>query len=391
MPVSKKIIEDVKRGSWIRKMFEEGLRLKKEFGPDNVFDMSLGNPDLEPPEAFVSALRNFVNSDIAGRHRYMPNVGYPETRAAIAKMLSSGGSTPVSATDVVMTCGAAGGLNVALKALLNAGDEVVLLAPYFVEYTYYAENHGLKCVIADTDENFLPDIKSLDEKINRHTAAIIINSPNNPTGVVYKEQTIKAMAELLREKEKKLGRKVLLILDDAYGKLCYDGAKTPSIFDHYDESVIVASFSKTLSVPGERIGYIAVSPKCSDHDDAMSALAFCNRTLGFVNAPAIMQNVISVAADSLVDVGVYKKKRDYLYENLVKIGYDVVKPEGAFYFFPKTPLKDDVEFVQKLLEWRVLAVPGSGFGSAGHMRLSYCVSDRVIEGAIDGLRKAFIK
>jgi aspartate aminotransferase len=388
MPISKKISEDMKMGSWIRRMFEEGIRLKKEFGAENVFDLSLGNPEIEPPKDFTDTLKELVNHPFKGMHRYMPNSGYSETRAAIAKTINKESKIKFSETDVIMSCGAGGGLNVALKSVLNAGDEAVIFAPYFVEYGYYLDNHGIKCVIAETDADFLPDINGLDKKIGPKTRAVIINSPNNPTGVVYDETVFKKMAELLTEKNRKYNSQIFLIMDDAYGKLVYDGIKIPCLFDYYPHTIVAASFSKTLSIPGERIGYVAVNSKCPDHDEIMAALAFCNRVLGFVNAPALMQHVIAKISGSLVDVSIYEKKRDFLYGELKNAGYELTKPKGAFYLFPKTPIQDDVAFTKKLLEHRVLAVPGTGFGRSGYMRLSYCVEDSVLEGAAKGLKKA---
>lgn len=388
MPVSKKIASDMKRGSWIRKMFEEGIKLKTKFGAENVFDLSLGNPEVEPPEKFLSALKNVVIKPFAGMHRYMPNSGYPDVRTAIANKVNKDSKIKLSYQDIVMSNGAAGGLNIVLKSCLDAGKEVTILAPYFVEYGFYCENHFLKCVVAETDENFMPDIAELDKKIGANTGALLINSPNNPTGAVYDEKTISDIAELLKAKSKKYCGDILLILDDAYHKLAYDGAETKCIFNYYDNSIIVASFSKTLSIPGERIGFVAVNPKCSDHADIMGALAFCNRTLGFINAAALMQHVVKDTADISVDPKIYQKKRDFLYSALKEAGYETTLPKGAFYIFPKTPIKDDVAFVQKLLKEKVLAVPGAGFGRAGFMRLSYCVSDLVLEGAVNGLKKA---
>ncbi len=389
MPISKKISEDMNRASWIRRMFEEGIRLKKEFGPENVFDLSLGNPEIDPPAKFYEVLKKLVTNPKKGMHRYMPNSGYPETRNAIATQLNKESKIKFNGSNVVMTCGAAGGLNVVLKSILNEGEEVIILSPYFVEYVFYIDNHGLKCKIVETDENFLPDIEKLNKEIGPNTKALLINTPNNPTGVVYDSTVMKALSDLLKKKSKEYGSQIYLILDDAYHKLVYDGAETPCLFDYYPQSIMVASFSKTLSIPAERVGYIAVSPECADHDEIMGALAFCNRTLGFLNTPAIMQHIITEAADAMVDISMYQKKRDFIYKHLTEIGYEVMKPKGAFYIFPKTPIADDILFTQRLAKEKVLAVPGAGFGRPGYMRISFCVEDRVLEGAITGLTKAF--
>lgn len=391
MLISRKTSEEMKKGSWIRRMFEEGIRLKAKLGPENVFDLSLGNPEIEPPKVFADALQNIVNNPLPGMHRYMPNAGYAETRKAVASHLNKESKVKLCEDDIIMTCGAAGGLNVVLKSLLNAGDEVLILAPYFVEYVYYIDNHGLRYVVAETDKDFMPDLAELDKKISADTRAVIINSPNNPTGAVYNEGCIKGLSDMLTQKGRQFGTEIALILDDAYGKLVYDGAATPCIFNYYQNAIITASFSKILSIPGERIGYVAVNPNCRGHEEIMVALAFCNRILGFVNAPALMQRAVVSAVSSTVDTEIYRRKRDILYNALVQAGYEVVKPSGAFYLFPKTPVADDVAFVKKLLEYHVLAVPGVGFGRSGFMRLSYCVDDKVIEGAIKGLKKAIAK
>lgn len=385
---SKKVAEEMQHGSWIRRMFEEGLRLKKELGPENVFDVSLGNPEIEPPQLFQDTLQKILAHPVQGMHRYMPNSGYPETRAAVAALLNKDATLKLKGEDIVMTCGAAGGLNVTLKSLLNAGDEVVILAPYFVEYLYYLGNHQLSCCLAETDDLFQPDLDELDKKIGPKTRALLINYPNNPTGAVYNDSILRKIADLLVTKGARYGAPLLLLLDDAYGQITYDGVRSPCLFNFYPHTIVAASFSKTFSIPGERIGYIAVSPACADHDAIMGALAFCNRTLGFINAPALMQRVMTQAAEALVDVSAYQAKRDYLYEALTSAGYEVNRPGGAFYMFPKTPIPDDVAFIKKLLQLRVLAVPGSGFGRSGFMRISYCVEDRVLEGAVAGLQRA---
>ncbi len=388
MPISKKIAEEMKKGSWIRRMFEEGIKLKKQFGADNIFDLSLGNPEMEPPQKFTDALKKIVNDPVKGMHRYMPNSGYPETRTTVANIINRESKVKLVCGDVVMTCGAAGALNVVLKALLNVGEEVIIFSPFFVEYVYYLDNHGLKCRVVETDADFMPDVAALEKSISANTKALIINSPNNPTGAVYEDRHINQIAQVLGKKSAEFGTEILLILDDAYGKIVYDGAHTGCIFNHYANSIVAASFSKTLSIPGERIGYIAVGPECSDHAEIMGALAFCNRTLGYVNAPALMQRVITAAADVVIDISIYQNKRDRLYNGMIAAGYELHKPKGAFYLFPKTPIKDDVLFTQRLIQERVLAVPGSGFGRPGYMRLSYCVEDKVIDGAIEGLKRS---
>ncbi len=389
MAISSKVLGFMEQSSWIRKMFEEGIRLKQEHGEDNVFDLSLGNPVVEPPEKLIEVMRKVVDDPTSGQHRYMPNAGYPETRAAVASSLSKECTVPLGQDDIVMICGAAGGLNITLKTLLDPNDEVIIFAPYFVEYLFYADNHGGKAVVVKTHPDFSPDMEALRAAITPRTKAVIISSPNNPTGVVYSREQLERMAAVLKDGSYHIGHPIYLISDDPYKKIVYDGVETPSIFDCYQDSIYITSHSKDLAVPGERIGYVAVHPECSDAKDLMAGLIFSNRVLGFVNAPALMQRVVREVQDVSVDVEPYKKKRDLLLAEMDRIGYEVVKPQGAFYLFPKSPIEDELEFINLLAKHRVLAVPGRGFGSPGYFRLAYCVPDRVVEGAIPGLEAAF--
>jgi aspartate aminotransferase len=375
-------------GGWIRKMFEEGIALKKKFGEENVFDFSLGNPIIEPPPQFHRELRKWIDKPVTGMHRYMPNAGYPETRAAVAKYLASQTGLPFSGNDIVMTCGAAGGLNVALKTIVEAGDEVIIFTPYFVEYIYYIDNVQGVAVTVPTDENFLPNLKALEKSITGKTRAVIINSPNNPTGVVYDESVFKGIGDVLNRKESEYGTEIYLISDDIYRRLVYDGLTCPYVFKYHPHSILVTSYSKDLALPGERIGYVAVNPQYKDRDELIAGMVFCNRTLGFVNAPALMQNVVRSLQFASVDIGQYQKKRDTLYNALSEMGYSIVKPSGAFYMFPESPLDDDLAFVRELQKHNVLVVPGTGFGAHGYFRISYCVDDRVIEGALPRFKKA---
>jgi aspartate aminotransferase len=388
MAISRKLKKQMGEGGWIRKMFEEGIALKKKFGEENVFDFSLGNPIIEPPQVFHRELRKWADKPIAGMHRYMPNAGYPETRAVVAKYLASQTGLSFSANDVVMTCGAAGGLNVALKTIVEAGDEVIIFTPYFVEYSYYIDNVQGIPVIAPTDENFLPDLKALEKSITQKTRAVIINSPNNPTGVVYDESVFKGIGDVLSRKESEYGTEIYLISDDIYRRLVYDGMTCPYVFPYHPWSIVVTSYSKDLALPGERIGYVAVNPQYKDRDELVAGMVFCNRTLGFVNAPALMQNVVRSLQSASVDIRQYEKKRDMLYNALTEMGYSIVKPSGAFYMFPESPLDDDLAFVRELQKYNVLVVPGTGFGAHGYFRISYCVDDRVIESALPRFKKA---
>lgn len=389
MAISQKISGFMEKSSWIRKMFEEGVRLKREFGEENVFDLSLGNPVIEPPEELKAALVAAAKDPASGLHRYMSNAGLPDVRETFARSLSPECKVELTAGDVVMVCGAAGGLNVVLKTLLDPNDEVVVFSPYFVEYLFYADNHGGKAVPAATHEDFTLNLDALEKAFTERTRAVIVNSPNNPTGVVYSRPSLEALAAFLKEKSRDMGRAVYLISDDPYKKIAFDGVETPNICEFYDNSVYITSHSKDLAVPGERIGMVAVHPRCENAQDLIDGLIFCNRVLGFVNAPAMIQRAVKNAQGAMVDIKEYQRKRDFLHRELTRIGYTVVKPQGAFYFFPKSPLADEVEFVKILASKRVLVVPGRGFGSPGFFRLSYCLPDHVIEGSINGFAEAF--
>jgi aspartate aminotransferase len=391
MTLATHIKNKISGSSWIRKMFEEGARLKAEHGAGNVFDFSLGNPNLEPPERFDQALKDAVTSSIGKDHAYMPNMGYPHVRRSVAEYLCKEQQVQVSENDVIMTCGAAGALNVILKAVLDPGDEVITPAPYFVEYQFYADNHGgiLKTVPAKAD--FSLDIDAVSGAVGQKTKAVLINSPNNPTGQVYSKESIDELGRLLKEKSKKLNRTVYLISDEPYRKIVYDGCTVPSIFESYNESIIANSYSKDISIPGERIGYIAVNPEASFNKELIEGMALANRILGFVNAPALMQRVVASCQGSSVDISAYARKRDLLCDGLGECGYDFVKPPGAFYLFPKTPVSDDVAFVKELQKEMILVVPGSGFGGPGHFRIAYCVDDRTIINAMPGFERVMKK
>jgi len=387
MSISINIKGMISRSSWIRKMFEEGARLKSLHGSDNVFDFSLGNPNLPPPPEFFTALKSLVCSGDNTRHGYMPNAGYPEVRRSVAQHVSSEQDTDVSESEVIMTCGAAGALNVILKTLLDQGDEVIAPSPFFVEYGAYVANHGgvLKSVAVNDD--FSLDMGLIFETITEKTKAVLINSPHNPTGQIYPREILEELGRLLESRGKQYGRTLYLISDEPYRKIVYDGLVVPSLFGCYRNSLIATSYSKDISIPGERIGFIAVNPDAEYKQDLMDGLAIANRILGFVNAPALMQQVISAIQGVSVDVSIYQRKRDLLCDGLADAGYDFIKPPGAFYLFPQTPIADDVEFVNALQEELILVVPGSGFGCPGHFRIAYCVDDRTIVNSIPGFRK----
>ena len=387
MSMSDNVRKRMAEGSWIRRMFEDGSSLKQRYGEDNVFDLSLGNPVMEPPLAFDQELKRLAESPMPGMHRYMGNAGYPETRAAVAAQLSLETGIKFTMNDIVMTCGAAGALNVVLKTILNPGEEVIVFAPYFMEYDNYIDNQGGVTRVLPTDDQFIPRLDALEAAIAAKTKAVIINSPNNPSGAVYSQELIHQLGDLLGKKESRYGTQIFLISDEAYRKIIYDGLIYPPVFYHHLHSIVVTSHSKDLALPGERIGYIAVHPECSQHEELMAGLVFCNRVLGYVNAPALMQHAVRNLQHVTVSVAEYQRKRDFLHGHLVEMGYRVMKPQGAFYMFPKSPLEDDVAFVKELQQWNVLAVPGRGFGSPGYFRVSYCVHDRTLEGSLAGFRK----
>ncbi|MFO7840143.1 MAG: pyridoxal phosphate-dependent aminotransferase [Desulfosalsimonadaceae bacterium] len=388
MTIASRIATFLEQSSWIRKMFEEGARLKQIHGSENVFDFSLGNPYLEPPERFTSRLAEIAEEKKGGAHSYMPNPGYPEVRRAVAAQLSREHGTAVSEEQVLMTCGAAGGINVILKTILEPGDEVITPAPYFVEYGFYADNHGGVLRTAATKADFSLDLEAVESVISEKTRAVLINSPNNPTGQVYSAKSLRDLGELLAKKSREHGRTIYLLSDEPYKKIVFDGIGVPSIFAAYPDSLIATSYSKDLSVPGERIGFAAINPEAGSKEDLAAGMALSNRILGFVNAPAFMQRVISGLQGESVDISHYARKRELLCDGLRDCGYDFVRPPGTFYLFPRSPIADDVQFVQALQEELILAVPGSGFGGPGHIRLAFCVDDATITNAMPGFANA---
>ncbi|MCH8222155.1 MAG: pyridoxal phosphate-dependent aminotransferase [Chloroflexi bacterium] len=388
MGISNKTRAQMGESSLIRRMFEEAAALAAEHGPENVFDLSLGNPILEPPPEFKTELMRIVEDETPGTHRYMPNGGLPDTRAAVAESLAKETGLPFTGADVIMTCGAGGALNVTFKALLDPGDEVIVIAPYFVEYPYFIDNQGGKAVIARSEGDFQPDIDSIRDAMSERTRAVLINSPNNPTGVIYSEETLEAVVGVIREAEDRFGTEIFLISDEPYRKLIFTDEPYPFVFEHHLRTVVVTSHSKDLGLAGERIGYIAVNPGYGERGDFIDAVTFANRTLGFMNAPALMQRLVARLQNVSVDVDVYRRKKEFIYDALIGMGYECVEPQGAFYLFPRSPLEDDREFVALLQSKLVLTVPGVGFGWPGFFRLSFSVEDRVLEGALPGFEAA---
>jgi aspartate aminotransferase len=387
MTVSRKINEMMTQSSWIRQMFEAGARLKAEHGLERVFDFSLGNPNLPPPDPFNQILRDTVDSCGVGDHCYMPQSGYPQVCVSIADYLAKEQGVAITCDEIIMTCGAAGALNVIFKALLDPGDEVLTPAPCFVEYRFYADNHGGLLKMAGTRADFSLDLEALDQAITAKTKVVLINSPNNPTGRIYDQASLDGLGRLIEQRSHDFGRTIYLVSDEPYRKIVYDDLAVPSIFQSCDQAIIATSYSKDLSIPGERIGFAAVNPAATHKKEVMAGMALTNRILGFVNAPALMQRVVSCMQGISVDIGEYKRKRDLLCDGLGAAGYDFITPQGAFYLFPRTPIPDDVEFVNALQKERILVVPGSGFAGPGHFRIAFCVDDRTIVNALPGFKR----
>lgn len=391
MTIARKIKSSISHSSMIRKMFEEGAVMKKKYGADKVYDFSLGNPNVEPPDILKKELIKIAGQSIPLKHGYSPNAGFAETRQAIASKMNAAYGLKLSADHVIMSCGAAGALNVIFKSLLDPKDEVIVPTPYFVEYPFYIDNYQGRTKFVRTKDDFALDIEAVGKAINKKTKAVLINSPNNPTGKIYSRQNIQALAVLLKKKSKELNKTIYLVSDEPYNEIVYDNLTVPSILKAYPDSLAAYSYSKTLSLPGERMGYIAVNPKIQEANDLISALILCTRILGFVNAPALMQRVVVKLQDAAVDVKVYQKKRDLLCAGLAKAGYKFAKPEGAFYLFVKSPIPDDVQFVKMLLKKNILVVPGSGFGCSGYFRIAYCVDDATIINSMPGFAETINK
>ncbi len=391
MTIAKKIEGFIENSSWIRKMFEEGTRLRQQHGADNVFDFSLGNPNLPPPAQFDKILEKTLAVVGDRGHGYMPNTGYPQVRDAIAGFLQKEQNVAITGDEIIMTCGAAGALNIVLKAILDPEDEVITPAPYFVEYNFYANNHGGNLKAVPTQDDFALDLDSLGNAISDKTKAVIINSPNNPTGKVYSREELVKLGELLLTKSQETGRTIYLISDEPYRKIVFDDIIVPSIFDCYQETILCTSYSKDISIPGERIGFVAINPMAAYKKELRAGIALANRILGFVNAPALMQRVVAQMQGDSVDIDQYRKKRDLLCDGLAGCGYEFVKPSGAFYLFPKAPVADDVAFVRALQDELILVVPGSGFGGPGHFRIAFCVTDDTIKNAMPGFRRTLDK
>ncbi len=368
-------------------MFEEGALLKAKKGEENVHDFSLGNPFGEPPAALSAAIARLATQPPPDLHRYMPNAGFADVRNNVAESLKKLTGRPFTGECVVMTAGAAGALNVALRALLSPGDEVVVLAPYFVEYLFYIRNAGGVPVVAETDAGFRLDAGSVRAVLSDRTKAIIVNTPNNPTGAVYTAESLAALDRVLAEREARAGSPVYVLSDEPYRKIVYPGTSFAPPASFLRNTIVAYSHSKDLNVPGERIGYLAVSPLAADARDVVDACVFCNRVLGFVNAPSLMQRAVSGIQDLPADTAVYRRNRDVLLAALTESGFSVVPPGGAFYLFPRSPVPDEMEFIAAALEENVLLVPGRGFGRSGHFRLAFCVSPETVARSLPAFRR----
>lgn len=382
--ISEKMKNMVNNSSAIRAMFEEGNRMRKEFGADNVFDFSLGNPNVAAPAAVKEAIKELVDEeDPVVLHGYTNNAGYEDVRQTVAESLNERFQTSFGAHNITMTVGAAGGLNVALKALLNPGDEVIVFAPYFGEYRSYVNNFdGVLVEISPNTVDFQPKLDEFEEKITAKTKAVIVNTPNNPTGVVYSEKTIQNMAAILEKKEKEFGTDIYLISDEPYRELAYDGVEVPYLTKYYRNTIVGYSYSKSLSLPGERIGYLVVPDEASDSELLINAINVANRILGFVNAPTLQQKVVAKCIREKTDLSYYDRNRETLYNGLKELGFECIKPEGAFYLFMKTPVSEEAEFVAAAKKYHLLLVPGSSFGCPGYVRIAYCVAYETIVNAL---------
>lgn len=387
--ISEKMVSLVQNSSVIRAMFEEGKELANIYGEENVFDFSIGNPSVEPPIEVKEAIIDIITKDSPNLvHGYMNNSGYEDVREVVAKHINNTHGTTFVGENIVMTVGAAGGLNVIFKALLNKEDEVIVFAPYFGEYRSYVSNYdGVLVEISPNTLDFQPDLDEFKKKITTKTKAVIVNTPNNPTGVVYSEETICKLASILEEKQKEFGTSIYLISDEPYRELVYDGVEVPYLTKYYKNTVVGYSYSKSLSLPGERIGYLVLPSEMDDFLNVSAAVNVANRILGYVNAPSLMQRVVARCIDAKVDVEIYNRNREELYNNLTAFGYHCIKPQGAFYLFIEALGGDDFAFANAAKKHNILIVPGTSFGCPGYCRIAYCVDYSKVTGALAGFEK----
>ena len=379
---NEKITQNLSKSSFIRAMFEEGNRLKAIYGEENVFDFSIGNPEMEPPVEVKECLKKIASSEEEGMHKYMSNAGYDATRRTVSCSIKKDYGYDVPYNHIIMSAGAAAGLFVTLKSVLNPDDEVIVFKPYFAEYGFYVMHAQGILKEADCDEDFLPDVNSFKKVITAKTKAVILNTPNNPSGAVYQKEVLLKISAAIRDAEIIFNTNIFVISDEPYAKIVYDDITVPCVFECFDKAIIVNSYSKSLALPGERIGYIAIDPKIPNSELLANICIFNTRTLGYVNAPAIMQRVIQSSCDAKVDIDDYKLRRDMLYDHMVKCGFSIKKPQGAFYLFVKSPVEDEMEFVEKAKKYNILIVPGRGFGMRGYVRMCFCISKKTIQASL---------
>ncbi len=387
--ISEKMKKLASNNSAIREMFEEGKRLAALYGPENVYDFSLGNPNVPAPEKVDEAIKDILDTESSYEvHGYMSNAGYPEVRSEIAKSLNKRFGTHFTENNICMTVGAAGGLNSILKTLLNPGDEVVTFAPYFLEYRAYVDNYdGVLIEVEPDTKTFQPNLAQFEKKLTAKTKAVIVNTPNNPTGVVYSEETIQKMAEILERKQKEYQTSIYLISDEPYRELAFDGVEVPYLTNYYRNTIVGYSFSKSLSLPGERIGYLVLPSEMDDADDVITGAAIATRVLGFVNAPSLMQKAVARCLEESTDIAYYDRNRKLLYESLKSYGFECIKPEGAFYLFVKSPCKDEKEFCREAKKKNIIIVPGSSFACPGYVRIAYCVAYETIQRSLKAFQE----
>lgn len=387
--IAEKMKDCVENNSVIRQMFEEGKKLEKLYGKENVFDFSLGNPSIPAPKKVNEAIKEIIDTeDSLVVHGYMNNAGFEDVREAIAMSINKRFSTNFNKNNIIMTVGAASGLNIIFKSILNPADEVIVFAPYFMEYNNYVKGYdGKVVVISPNTQNFEPNLDEFKKKITEKTKAVLINTPNNPTGVIYSEETIKGISEILEDKQKEYNHEIFLISDEPYRELAYEGETVPYITKYYNNTFIVYSYSKSLSLPGERIGYVVVPNEMEDSNNIITAITIANRIIGCVNAPSLMQKVIMKCVDEKTDLEIYDTNRKLLYNALTSYGFECVKPQGAFYIFLKTPISDDKEFCNQAKKFNLLLVPGSSFACPGYVRIAYCVSETMIKKSLEAFKK----
>lgn len=387
--ISDKMKELVKSNSIIREMFEEGKKLAKKYGEENVYDFSLGNPSIPTPKKVNNTIKEILEKENSLKvHGYMNNAGFEDVREKIAENINNKFDTNFSKENIVMCVGAASGINIILKSILNPNDEVITFAPYFMEYKNYINSYDGKIIeISPNTKNFQPKLDEFKNKITEKTKAVIINTPNNPTGVVYTEETIKAICDILKKKQKEYGQEIFIISDEPYREIVYDNNKVPYITKDYNNTFVVYSYSKTLSIPGERIGYVVIPTEMNDSKNIITAVTIANRIIGCVNAPSLIQRVLINCSEEKVDLKVYDENRKLLYNELTKYGFECIKPQGAFYLFLKSPIEDDLEFCRKAKEYNLLFVPGTSFSCKGYVRIAYCVSNEMIRRALPAFKK----